>query len=639
MREYRDLESFHNYLDTLTLDARTLHSDGGETIVSDGDTVRVASRQRLHTLPELHLDTDEPLAAPPDLRMLGTLGEGGMGVVHLANQVPLDREVAVKTSRAGADEDAARLLLQEAYVTGYLEHPNILPIYTVGKNRDGAPLIVMKRVEGTSWTSMLAALDDKQRLDALGEHIEILLQVCSAVRFAHSRGILHRDIKPENVMIGHFDEVYLLDWGIALAVDEDKQLLPQLAEASGVAGTPQYMAPEMTFDSPEGLDERADVYLLGATLHHVLTGEPRHKGNRLLEVMYNAYTSQPYEYGEHIPTELAEIANRACRAKREERYESVEAFRDALHDFLKHRDSIDLAQSADVKREELERLLEADEADLAAIHDTYGECRFGFYQALRLWPENALASEGLQRCLEAMTEHYLSQANVEAARACLAELPEPNPRLEARAAELAERSEEDRRDLARLKRLESALDLRTATTSRSRLAIVFGVVWTATSLYAAIRIDQGHFSYAEQLENHMISGFRNLVLVVVGVSLFRKRIFRNAVNRRVIYLLVALFGALAFTRWAVWYVDGNLQVARTSDYMMAAFAIVGAGLLSDMRLCWVALGFASAAVVGMLVPELQVYASTAANAITFGAIAWLWSPSQMDKKTDKRRSD
>ncbi len=631
MREYRDLEAFEGHFDTLQLDAPTLGTKGDRTLVPGEETIRLAPPDRLHTLPELHLDGDDSLETPPDLRLLGTLGEGGMGLVRLANQVPLDREVAVKTTRKKADEEAARALLQEAYVTGYLEHPNILPIYTVGRTRDGAPLIVMKRVEGTSWADMLDQTSEAERPDALVSHVEILIQVCNAVRFAHSKGILHRDIKPENVMIGHFDEVYLLDWGIAVSLDEEKALLPKIDQADGVAGTPQYMAPEMTFESADGLDERTDVYLLGATLHHILTGRPRHTGARLLEVMYNAYVSTPYQYDDSVPAELAAIARKACRPKREERYQSVEAFREALDDFLRHRESIALAASAEEKRVELEQLLNADEVDSLKVHDTYGECRFGFYQALRMWPENELATKGLQSCLEAMAEFYLENASVDAARACIAELPEPRPALADRVDELASRLEEDQEDFRRLKRLERNMDLRTAATSRSRIAIIFGVLWTATTIYAALRADMGE-PLSKQLRGHMISGFRNLFIIAVVLLVFRKRIFANAINRRLLYLLMGVFSAVAFLRWGVWYIDGSLVMARAADKVVYALSILAVGLMSDLRICPIAAGFATSAVVGLIWPEWQIWAGAAANAVTFGGLAWLWRPSRMKRR-------
>ena len=155
-----------------------------------------------------------------------TIGEGGMGLVHLAEQRMLRREVAIKTVKP---EHVApltvRKLLQEGWITGRLEHPNIVPVHDLEIDDEGRPLLVLKKVEGAAWAELLAdpALV-KQRLvservrsrptdeDVLEWHVGVLSQVCRALSYAHSRGIVHRDLKPDNVMIGAFGEVYVLDW-------------------------------------------------------------------------------------------------------------------------------------------------------------------------------------------------------------------------------------------------------------------------------------------------------------------------------------------------------------------------------------------------------------------------------------------
>src|SRR6185503_17346084 len=136
-------------------------------------------------------------------------------------------------------------------------------------------------------------------------NVGILLQVLNAVRFAHSRGIIHRDVKPDNVMIGAFGEVYLLDWGIAV----------RPAETPGVVGpmvgTPRYLAPEMLDGALDDVGPHTDVYLLGATLHHILTGQPRHAGETLETVLAAAKESRPVHYAATVPAELAALCNAA----------------------------------------------------------------------------------------------------------------------------------------------------------------------------------------------------------------------------------------------------------------------------------------------------------------------------------------
>src|SRR5262249_35011988 len=151
----------------------------------------------------------------------------------------------------------------------------------------------MKHVEGVSWRDLLrdGAHPAWAKVGAPGEdrlvsHLQILMQVCNAVEFAHRRGLIHRDIKPANVMVGEFGEVYLLDWGIAARTGILAEASSHLGESGAeptprMLGTPAYMAPEMLSRKVGPIDERTDVYLLGATLHEVLTGRPRHVGSTL----------------------------------------------------------------------------------------------------------------------------------------------------------------------------------------------------------------------------------------------------------------------------------------------------------------------------------------------------------------------
>ncbi|MCZ7681391.1 MAG: protein kinase [Sandaracinaceae bacterium] len=170
------------------------------------------------------------------LALRGTLGEGGMGIVRLATQRSLGRDVAVKTVKGSqAAERATGALLREACVMGLLEHPNVVPVYDLVVGDAGEPAIVMRKIEGSSWASVMhdpAALRARfDAEDALEWNLRVLAQVCNVVDFAHSRGILHRDLKPENVMLGEFGEVYVVDWGLAVALREG--LGPAIPPLSG----------------------------------------------------------------------------------------------------------------------------------------------------------------------------------------------------------------------------------------------------------------------------------------------------------------------------------------------------------------------------------------------------------------------
>jgi len=181
-------------------------------------------------------------AEAPEIVVTGRLGEGGMGVVELAHQRSLQRDVALKRVRPDAPPHVVAALLREAMFTGYLEHPSIVPVHALGRDEAGRPVMLMKRLEGVS---LEALLDDSAHPvwaraggDRLATVLEIGRKLCDAIAFAHSRGVLHRDLKPANVMLGAFGEVVLLDWGIATRVGERHA-------AGSIAGTLAYMAPEM----------------------------------------------------------------------------------------------------------------------------------------------------------------------------------------------------------------------------------------------------------------------------------------------------------------------------------------------------------------------------------------------------------
>jgi serine/threonine protein kinase len=212
----------------------------------------------------------------------GELARGGMGVVYLARDRELDRDVALKVVAAElTDPEAAARLRREARIIARLEHPGIVPVHDAGALPDGRVFYAMKLVSGKR-------LDDLAGASVpLRERLRLLLRVCEPVAFAHSHGVIHRDLKPENVMVGPFGEVLVMDWGVArqrdvrMAAAAPRPASPGGAPAATdvtahgtVIGTPAYMAPEQASGDVERVDARADVYALGAILYFLLTGHP-----------------------------------------------------------------------------------------------------------------------------------------------------------------------------------------------------------------------------------------------------------------------------------------------------------------------------------------------------------------------------
>jgi serine/threonine-protein kinase len=228
----------------------------------------------------------------------------------------------------------------------------------------------MKRVEGRPWSELLTS----PRL--LVDHLETLVRVCDAVAFAHARGVLHRDIKPDNVMVGSFGEVYLVDWGLAVSLVPDA-VLPLAADA-GLAGTPAYMAPEMAAGDGRSLSERTDVYLLGATLYEILTGRLPHRGTNSEAVLAAALASPPPEFERPVPEELAAICTKAMAKRPDDRHQGAQAFKQAITEYLRHREAYLLFEQAQRGLKQLEGALGAgllaSQSGLQ-VHTVFAECR------------------------------------------------------------------------------------------------------------------------------------------------------------------------------------------------------------------------------------------------------------------------
>lgn len=311
-----------------------------------------------------------------DYDLLDRLGEGGMGVVYLARQASIDRTVAIKMMKQkAADEHQRQKFLSEAVITGELDHPNIVPIYDLGTNEEGALFYSMKRVSGTPWDQCLARLP-------LHENLEVLMKVADAMAFAHSRGIIHRDLKPENIMLGEYGEVLVMDWGLALPTvgfGKARNVTPPVT----MGGTPAYMAPEMTVGPIERIGFHSDVYLLGAILYEIVTGHPPHLGKDVTTCLVSASKNRV------APTEkkgeLVDIARRAMATEPAERYPSVAEFQNAIRSYLAHSESILLAARAE---QELAAARQSDD------YQEFAQAMFGFQEAVNLWPENEQAHAG-----------------------------------------------------------------------------------------------------------------------------------------------------------------------------------------------------------------------------------------------------
>lgn len=278
------------------------------------------SDRALDHLSELAAD---PELAPERYEIREMVARGGMGVVYRAWDRDLDREVALKvlTLPHGEGEAASRMLA-EAKILARLEHPGIVPVYESGLLADGRVFYAMRLVAGQRLDQVVASGPE------LAERLRIFGRIAETVAFAHAHGVVHRDLKPENVMVGPFGEVLVMDWGVAKdrrggevagAARHAAGTGPAATGASAVGtahgavlGTPGYMAPEQARGDNERVDERSDVFALGALLAFLLTGQPP------------TLTGEPPSLA-GLPRPLAAVCRKAMASLAEDRYPGAEA--------------------------------------------------------------------------------------------------------------------------------------------------------------------------------------------------------------------------------------------------------------------------------------------------------------------------
>lgn len=306
------------------------------------ETVVMTHAREAGTIPPV------PLAPGDRFRIGPEIGRGGLARVVEATDAEIGRTVALKLMLEDAPGDALQRFSYEARVTGRLEHPNIVPVHEVGVLPGSKEIFFcMKRIYGRDMHQVIRERKWKQR-----RMVEALRDVCHAVAYAHSKGVIHRDLKPANVMMGDFGEVLVVDWGLAImrgAGEASRGGVPSRAEAGvdglvapitedgEILGTPAYMPPEQARGERDEVDEQSDVYALGAILYEILTERPPFEGRTPQEIVKKVAQSPlmpPSARAAPPPPELEAICLRAMARRKEDRYGSAQELAADLEAYL-----------------------------------------------------------------------------------------------------------------------------------------------------------------------------------------------------------------------------------------------------------------------------------------------------------------
>lgn len=261
----------------------------------------------------------------PGYQLLGKVGKGAMAVVYKARQLSLDRIVAIKVlpKRLSENPDFVERFYKEGKAAARLAHNNIVQAIDVGSSPEGYHYFVMEFIEGATLYDLMAPPPIGQsKIFTEQEAIDIAIQITDALEHAHKRGLVHRDVKPKNILLTPSGVAKLTDLGLARATD-DKAAAE--SEAGKAYGTPYYISPEQIRGEID-IDFRADLYSLGATLYHLVTGRPPFDGDTPSAVMHK-HLKSPLTPADHLNTKLstgiAEIIEFAMAKKRSDRYAST----------------------------------------------------------------------------------------------------------------------------------------------------------------------------------------------------------------------------------------------------------------------------------------------------------------------------
>jgi serine/threonine-protein kinase len=272
------------------------------------------------------------------LRDEGEIARGGMGSIRRLYDPELRRHIAMKVLEPSADPNAAQRFVDEARITGVLDHANIVPVHDLVIDNRGVATYTMKLVEGQTMSELISSQRTQRDLERI---LQCLIKVCDALSFAHSRGVIHRDLKPDNIMVGSHGQVYVMDWGCAQVIGDDRSIVEGRVDPDGmVIGTVAYMAPEQALGHVTKIDQRTDVFGVGAILYKALTGMAPYPGPVMVALMRAQLCEvQPPDERTGIavkpPPHLSQIVMKAMQADPANRFQTVDELAEELRAFLR----------------------------------------------------------------------------------------------------------------------------------------------------------------------------------------------------------------------------------------------------------------------------------------------------------------
>lgn len=550
-----------------------------------------------------------------------TLGEGGMGIVHSAIQNAMGRQVAVKEVRAQvANKHTIRTLLQEAWITGFLEHPNIIPIYDISENDRGEPMILMKQVTGKDWATYLQnpELIENQAGDLLMWHLEVFDQVCRGVYYAHSRGIIHRDLKPENIMICDQGEVYVLDWGIALALDDrHSSWIPRAADARHMTGSPWYMAPEMIKGDGRELSIQTDIYLLGAILYELVTGKPPHKGSALPEILKNIPKFEPV-FPADTCSSLQEIICSCLQKDPQKRPKCVNTVRSAIQTYRDYREINQVIADAELELEMMKACIEKGD-QRSTIFSHYFAARFGVEQ-LRKHPLKtdhlSLESTFHEASLD-LIEWAFKEQLLETAALTLKYLRKEEPQYAKR---IQEAINQEKQKAENLRKLAITHSETIGVKTRTFVMVLVGLGWITFPL--SIWLFDLEMSYRNL---HIQTGTMLIWLFAIGIWA-RQSLSKTDLNRKTygILLMEPLMHLVADL--AAYSTGWPADTAWSLRFIVWTTMLTSYALLVETRLIWAAAIYATLTLLIFVFPENTHLFAILSNTLLLLSIHFISKP-------------